>query len=285
MENQFEVLQGYVGLGNCLIKADQKDPNIIYLEASNHLVDSQDDVVLQKALRDEVDSFLKKGVISWDHLHKIERNPKYICGEPLDVRFPKDGRTLVKARLYPNNEYGRTILTMARDGSTRLGASVGGAILRRTPAFVDSLKKSVKAIVKVLWDEVAVTHQPINEGTLGKVTFVPFGDFVKSFLMDDAERADALQKALSAGYGVDSSTFSGGRAVIPESLMGTKHADDRRKLSNAFKVTLANIRNGKVKDYKSLVTVLDAAGMKSYATIVADTVAQNKGKLKALLKI
>lgn len=282
MQN-FELLQGYIGLGQCLIKADKHDRSVIYIEASNQMIDVQNDIVLQKALRDEAENFLKKGVISWDHLHKIEKNPRYICGEPLDVAFPKDGRTLVKARMYPDNEYGQSILSLAKSESTRLGASVGGAILQRTKAYVSSLKKSVQAIVKVLWDEVAVTHRPVNEDTLGRVTYVPFDDFAKSFIQNDEERAAELLKALTAGYGADSSQFTGGRALIPESLMGASKRS-KEKLVQAFNITLDNIKKKKVKKYKDLASSLEQVGLKSYAAIVAETIIQQKEKLEALLK-
>jgi len=166
-------------------------------------------------------------------------------------------------------------LLKAMDESTRLGASVGGGIIKRAQAFVNNLTKSVKAIVKVLWNEVAVTHEPINEDTLGKVSFLPFEAFAKSFIFDDAERAVEFQKALSAGYGTESSRFSGGRALMPESLMGT----GRKKLKDAFKITIDNIRKGAITDFSSLVSVLSERNMKSYSFIIAKTIALNKSRL------
>lgn len=267
----YQLDKQYVSL-SALIKADKQDSNVIYVEASNQLDDSQSDVVLQKALRDEVKSFLKKGVISWNHLHKLENDPKYICGEPVDVAFPADGRTLVKARMYPSNPYAQTILQMARDGSSRLGASIGGFILQRK----QELNKSL--ILKVMWDEVAITHQPVNEGTLGAVAVMPFSEFNKSFCADDTTRLEELQKALSAGYGTDSATFTGGRALQTESLMGA----DKAKMQDAFKVVLKNLRQKKVKNYNDMVSVLPD-GLKSYAAIVATALVANIENVKKII--
>jgi hypothetical protein len=281
-QNQFEVLDSYIGLGDVLIRASKSEPNVIFIEASNMAEDTQKDVVLQKALKEEANNFIKKGVISYDHLHKAEKNPKYIIGEPLEVKFPDDGRTLVKGRIYPSNEYGKAVLQLAKDGSTRLGGSVGGAILKRAIMHVDSLNKSVRAIVKVLWDEVAVTYQPINEKTLGNVSYLPFAEFKKSFIFDDTEREDLLQKAMQAGYGTDSSQFTGGRALVPESLMGDTKKN-KKKLVDAFALVISNIKSGNIKSFSHLVPVLAEKGLKSYSFIVAKTIAGRIDKVSEMM--
>jgi hypothetical protein len=263
---------------DALVKADKSDPSIVYIEASNQLDDAQKDVVLQKALKDQVKPFLKKGVVSWNHLHKIQNDPKFIVGEPLDVAFPDDGRTLVKARLYPSNDHAKDILAKAHDGSTRLGASIGGYILKRK----QELNKSY--ILSVLWDEVAITHQPVNEDTLGKVTIVPFADFSKAFIHDDVERLEELSKALAAGYGTDASTMTGGRALTQESLMGSGNAKRVKpeQLTAAFKAVLTNIRARKVKTYKDLVSTLPE-NMKSFAPIIARVIAEDIDKVSKII--
>lgn len=281
--NNFEIVDSYIGMGKVLIRASATEPNVIFIEASNMSEDTQKDILLQTALKEEAENFLRKGLISYDHLHKIEKNPKYIIGEPLDVKFPDDGKTLVKAKIYPSNEYGKSILQLAKDGSTRLGGSVGGAIIKRDKAYIDSLKKSVRAIVKVLWDEVAITYQPINEDTLGKVSYLPFEEFNKSYILDDTERAEELRKALKAGYGTESSRFTGGRALSPESLMGA-NKKNKKKLVDAFSIVLKNIKSGKVKSFSQLVPVLAAKSLKSYSFIVAKTIVGEIGRVSELLK-
>ncbi len=287
MKDDYILYNGYIGLSGITLRKSTTEKNVIFIEASNETPDCQDEMVLQKALIDEAESFMRKGVISWNHLHKVEKNPKYICGEPLDVAFPVKGKqrgtTLVKAKIYPSNDYGKTILKMAEDGSTRLGASVGGGILQKANMYVDSMKKSIKAIVKVIWDEVAITHEPVNEGTLGRVSFMPFESFAKSFILDDRHRAEELQKALSAGYGTDSSQFSGGRALVPEHLMGVNGKRKDRKLVDAFKLALIQIKKGKVRDFSDLVRSLSRQGMKSYSFIVAKTIAERFDELKKVI--
>jgi len=194
-----------------LIKADPKDPNIIYLEASNTALDTQGDVVMQKALEDEAESFLKKGVLSWDHLHKIEKSPEFIVGEPLDIRFDEN-KTWVKGKLYKAVKYAEAIRDLISSQCSRLGASVGGYIKARK-----QLSKSLSAIISIIWDELAITYKPVNELTRGQVTMIT---------------PEAFAKALMAGAGVDAASFTGGRALIPESLQGVKRKDLKRIVTN-----------------------------------------------------
>lgn len=182
-----------------LVKASEENGEmILYLQASNQGQDDEGETILQQALQKSVDIFMRRGVISWDHLHKIEKEnpPQYIIGEPLDVKFSPDGRTLVKSRLYRNNQIAKSVWDNARSDSTRLGSSVGGGILK---------KSSDGTIEAVVWDEVAITHKPVNAGTYGGVSLVPYAEFMK---------------ALMAGAGVDAGSFSGGRALVGESLQG-----------------------------------------------------------------
>jgi hypothetical protein len=230
---EFEKSHAYIGMGSVLIKGDAADPSIVYIEASNEVEDSEGDTILRKALEEEAGKFLKRGVISYDHLHKIEKSPEYIIGEPLDVKFTDDNRTLVKARLYTGkNQHAQAIKAMADEGSTRLGASVGGAILGRKKMFDSNMKKSRNYIVKVLWDEVAITHKPVNEETLGGVSLLPYDAFKKSWMNNDVERVE-LMKALAAGGGTDAVAFTGGRALMSESLQGSgslRNAEQDEKL-------------------------------------------------------
>lgn len=280
MFNRFNQVDSYIGMGEVLIKGDAKDPNVIYIQASNQITDAQNDIVLQKALNAEVENFLKKGVISWNHLHKATKDPKYIIGEPLDAKFPEDKTTLIKGKIYPSNNYGKTVLNMVKDGSSRLGASVGGHVVQRIKTFVPTLKKSVSAIVKVLWDETAITHEPINDGTRGQVSFVPFAAFAKSFIMDDVEREGLIQKALTAGYGTDSSQMTGGRALIPESLMGASNKVSQKELTYAFGLVLKEIKQKKVKNYEDLNKMFQGSKLSAWVPTIAKTISDSLPKLK-----
>ena len=182
-----------------LRKSDEEtDKKIIYLEASNESEDVQKDVVIQTALKKAQDFFLKNGVLSWDHQHKVKDDPEFVIGEPLDVGFTDNGATLVKGMLYEYNNRAMSLWNNIQSQSTRFGASIGGYVLG----------KSMNEIQEVFWDEVAITYKPVNRDTMGKVQLMPFDD---------------LMKALTAGSGVDASKFTGGRALTPENLQGNNN--------------------------------------------------------------
>lgn len=171
--------------------------------------------MLQRALLDSADYFLKNGVISYDHRHlrpsagETDWNPeKYIIGEPISVK--RDGtRTLVKAKLYKTNALAQEIARKIESGSTRIKTSVGGRKPKITEAYDPNAKKAIGQVVSVLWDELAITPKPVNQ-TLEPISMTA-AQFVKS----------EIGKALMAGAGTDSATMTGGRALIPESLEGS----------------------------------------------------------------
>ena len=187
----------YTPFTDILIKADESDPYTVYIEASNESPDKQQDIVFMKALHEERENFLKEGVISWDHLHKIQNSPEFIVGEPLEVDF-KDGRTFVKARLYKGVKYAESIVDLLKAKCSRLGASIGGFIRNRK-----QLSKTLSGVTRLIWDETAITYKPVNKETMGNVGLVPIGAFAK---------------ALMAGGGVNTADFTGGRALGKESL-------------------------------------------------------------------
>lgn len=251
--NQMEKFYSPFAQQGILIKSDKEDPSVVYIEASNQIVDTQNDVTVMKALEEEAENFLRKGVISWDHLHKSEKSPEYIIGEPLDVSFKKES-TWVKGKLYKSVRYGKSVLDLLNSGSTRLGASIGGYIKKRTP-----LSKSISAIVKVIWDELAITYKPVNDTTLGNVSLIPIGAFAK---------------ALMAGSGVDPSGFTGGRAMTPESLQGSGVVDIK-KLTDNFKWRL---KGGDIRSSDDLMDFLELHGVPEYYDLFARKIIQIHGR-------
>lgn len=236
-----------------LIKADKDDPSIVYIEASNEIVDSQNDVTVMKALEEETENFLRKGVISWDHLHKSEKSPEYIIGEPLDVSFKKES-TWVKGKLYKSVKIGQSVLDLLASGSTRLGASIGGYIKKR-----EQMSKSISAITKVIWDELAITYKPVNDTTLGNVSLIPIGAFAK---------------ALMAGSGVNPSNFTGGRAITPESLQGAR-AVDIKKITENF---VWRLNGGDIRTSDDLMDFLELHGVPDYYDLFARKIIQIHGR-------
>lgn len=235
-----------------LVKSDKNDPSIVYIEASNQALDIQNDITLMKALEDEAENFLRKGIISWDHLHKQEKSPEYIIGEPLDVSF-KEHTTWVKGKMYKSVKYGRSVLDLLESETTRLGASVGGYIKKRK-----SLSKSISAITKVIWDEIAITYKPVNDTTLGNVSLIPIGAFAK---------------ALMVGSGVDASNFTGGRALTHESLQGSKVNVQQIAADFSWRLNGGDIRTeDDLKDFLEMHNVPD------YYNLFANKIIQIHGR-------
>lgn len=217
--------------GAVLIKGEEDEAGrwIVYLQASNELKDQDGETVESGALKKAKDYYLANGVLSWDHKHKVTGDPEFIIGEPEDVQFTDRGETLVKGWLYQKNKKAQSVWNNIRSGAKRLGASIGGGILQ----------KAEDTIKKVVWDETAITHKPVNSGTMGNVQMVPFAAFAK---------------AMTAGGGVDAALFSGGRALTGESLQGaTVDVLNMRDLRGMFSDLLKAIRDRKVADYSDML--------------------------------
>lgn len=180
-----------------------------------------------KALKDAADYYMTHGVISWDHQHKLQKSPEFIIGEPLDVAFTSTKSTLVKGMLYKENKRAQGVMENILSKSSRFGASVGGYILKK------AIEEGQKFIRRVIWDDCAVTHKPVNDTTLGHVQLVPFTAFAKS---------------LTAGGGVDASSFSGGRALTGESLQGAKFGES--EMTKLFKAFLKGVKEGTLGSYQ-----------------------------------
>jgi len=190
----------------------QEDEDSFYfdVEASNENLDFEKQAILQRALLDSKNYYLTNGVISKDHLHKRIENgvqitdERYIIGEP--VKVYTDGKsTRIKGRLYKNNKHAVPYIDLLRAKSTRVKASVGGII----PKIVKNIKDGTEKVVSFLWNDVALTIAPVNY-TVGPAT----GILAKCLTGDE------FVKALSIGYGTDSSEFTGGRALQKEDVEG-----------------------------------------------------------------
>lgn len=216
-------------------KTDEYGNYIFEVEASNENLDLQNQIVLQNALLESKDNFIKYGVISHDHQHhKKDKNgnqitdTKNIIGEPIDVRT--DGRTTyVIGKLYKDNDVAKDYIKMLKDGSTRVRASIGGIF----PEVVADEVTGAEKVIHVLWNDLALTATPVNN-TVGHATFVRS--------MDSAE----FVKALSAGVGTDHSNFEGGRSFIPESVGGNT--------LNTLEETTSLIDKNKIKQLMTQLT-------------------------------
>ena len=270
----------YAPFGEVLIKgAEENGRWVVYLEASNELKDQDGEVVDMEALQKAAAYYLSHGVLSWDHKHKQMNDPEFIIGEPMDVRFTEDRKTLVKGWLYQNNIIAQKLWRNIKSGAKRLGASIGGGVLQ----------KAAQRLKRVIWDETAITHKPINDTTLGNVKLIPFGAFAKSLAYVEAVEngtADGTDieefiKALMAGDGVNAANFTGGRALTPESLQGSTvkmqtYTVGKDELDQMFKSLTDAMIKGKVANYNDLTNfVLDRGYSDGTARRVITHVAQN----------
>lgn len=204
--------------------AEDGGRRILYFEASNEDVDHQGEIVVQKALADSADYFLRHGNI--DLSHYTIMGPKsglanfmeFEIGRPIEARV--DGkRTFVKAELYQGDSPQARNASMVWDSLTkqqpasRWYPSVGGAVLAKSVRFDPALRRKVAVIEKVRWNNVALDRCPVNR-TVGEVSAAPLGTFAKSL----------GGFVLQAGYGTDVSTLDGGAALRKQSLDGRLHA-------------------------------------------------------------
>ena len=221
-------------------KTDAYGNYIFEVEASNENLDLQNQIVLQNALMESKDEFLKGGVISYDHLHKrrdeegnVISDPSMVIGEPIDVIFDEESKkTIVKGKLYSTNEKAREIINLLKAGSTRVRASVGGIF----PKVVKNLKTGVEKVTHVFWNDLALTTSPVNN-TVGSAVFaksMTSAEFVESLPTE-------IKKSLCAGYNTDSAVKTGGQALIPEDVT-TKTAD----VSNTHAISKSDVNEKEI---------------------------------------
>lgn len=234
-------------------ETDENGNFVFEVEASNENLDLQNQVVLQRALMESKDHFLRNGVISLDHLHKRKGTDgqtvsdlSMIIGEPVSVRV-EGQKTIVKGILYGTKQAAREIIELLKAGSTRVKASVGGI----WPKVVKDTKTGAEKIVSVLWNDLALTTNPVNS------TVSP-AYFAKSY----AEFA----KALTAGAGTDHAEFAGGRATIPEDTGTYTHNATETNagyetLKDQIRALLAAIKTGEVKEKEQAIKFLVRQGL------------------------
>lgn len=291
-----------------LVKAeeDENGDKFLYLHASSEAKDSQNETILQKALQNSKDYFLREGVISYDHLYKsvdkdgrVKINPAYVIGEPVEVKFCEDDKknTFVKAKMYldaPNDKekenFAAEAFRLAKSKSSRLRASVGGRILERD-------KNDPNIITRVIWDDLAITLKPVNKALNG-VSVIPLEEFAKSFnfqkidkaVAEDAEFEKAkefgydlndkydrvgwqeLKKAMEATSAQTDTAYTGGRALVTGGTKGNRQG--------MMKELATNIVNGTIKSAKQVDDFFTSKGFE----IDEDTKKQIYQKIAAFIK-
>jgi len=164
-----------LGLVQTVAKAVSSEPWNIFITASSPRLDHEGEKVLPKAIKDGADYFLKRGVVSYEHITAANRaNPEMIIGHPTDIRFTPDGKTLVSAVLYKHQPKAQAVWNLLQSGA-RLGASIGGAVIDRE----DSPGKP-STISKIWLNHLAITPFPVNEDC--QVQLTPYPEFIAKAL-------------------------------------------------------------------------------------------------------
>ena len=204
--------------------AEESGRRVLYLEAANEALDLQNEVVLSKALSESAPFFLRYGNFDLDHITQIGPKrgipdyPAYEIGRPTEVKI--DGpRTMVAGEIYSGDAPVANAANIFWDSITRLTPkqrwypSVGGKVLDREEGFDPKLRAARTVIKKVRWTNIGFSKTPVNL-QVPTVTTVPFGVLAKSWGDDGLD----LNKTLTAGYGTDSATLTGGAALRSESV-------------------------------------------------------------------
>lgn len=226
-ETLLDAVPDYISVGG-LLKAspmEEAGKRLLFIEASNEDVDHQNEIVLQKALQDSADYYLRHGNIDLSHYSLL--GPKsgianfmeFEIGKPISVNV--DGqRTFVKAELYRGDSPMARNAGMVWDSITKQSPpsrwypSVGGSVLAKSIRIDPDTSEKVAVIEKVRWNNIALDRCPVNR-TVPEVSTVPVGVFAKSL------GGIVMAKTLTAGYGTDSAGLTGGGALRVQSLHGT----------------------------------------------------------------
>lgn len=205
------------------IPQEENGQRIVYCVASDESLDAQNEIVMQKALADSMEYMLARGNFDIDHITMVGAKrgiPDYLTyeiGRPTDIRFRGD-ETLVKGIIYSGegvaaekaNQFWSSLTEL--NPPARWFPSVGGVPLGASVEFQPDKKTSVRKITKCRWANIGFSRQPVNQ-SVPTVQTVPMDVFAKSW-----NGHEFCIKSLTAGYGTDSATLTGGAAMRNQSL-------------------------------------------------------------------
>ncbi len=204
---------------------DGSGKRIVEVEASSEKVDAQGDVVLQKALMDSADSFVKSGHLDLDHYSEIGhrlglKDPSsYIVGRPIEVNDLGGKRTGVVGEIMrskdgtfdPNdNKYDGFWKTLQSDPPVHWLASIYGF-----PSDIENCTEkscangATRFVVKAIdWRSLAFTRKPVNTSLKGYAKIVT----AKSF-------ADEIQKDMMSPLGLSGIPETAEASHVPYHFM------------------------------------------------------------------
>ena len=186
------------------------EKRFVFCEPSNEKWDIDQERVLKKALVTSKDHFLTHGNLDMQHLtlygYKmgIKHPELYEVGIPAEVKI--EPKLLVKGLLHRGeSEICRQaeLFWQALDAGHRFYPSVGGYFPQKRPVGTDGKAE----IHSVVWNNIGFAKEPRNHA-VPSLTTIPPAEFLK---------------AVTAGYGTDSATLTGGAALRKQSLHGHVH--------------------------------------------------------------
>lgn len=187
----------------CLVKAvpSAGAERLIEVEASNQEVDSEGDVIDQKALLDAAPEFIRTGHLDIDHLSELGdrmgiANPEgYIVGRPTQVKDLGGGRTGVVARLFkattfdPENNRFDAVWDSIQKG-VQWRASIYGF---PTEDGVEDCRGNIcssgatRFHIKAMdWRSLALTRNPVNDAIKGCARIVTAKSWIASVIAKGA---------------------------------------------------------------------------------------------------
>jgi hypothetical protein len=261
----------YIALGGFLKASASADGGrrLLYMEASNEGSDYQNEVVLQKALHDSSDYFMRHGNVDLEHYSILgPAGPAkgdyatYEIGKPCEVSM-RGAQTFVKAELFKGESPMAKNANMVWDSLTRQTPpcrwypSVGGAVMAKGVRIDPVTQMRTAVIEKVRWNNIGLTRTPVNR-SVPEASAIPIGVFAKAL------NGFVLAKTLTSGYGTDDATLTGGASLRKQSLAGKpfSYFDWRERISKS-------IRDGKVGRNPGARELVDHS-MKTYALSAAD---------------
>lgn len=148
----------------------------ISFECSNEIPDSEGDVILQKALLDSAESFVRSGAIDLDHISEIGQryglNPaEYVVGRPTRVFDLGGNRTGVEAVLLKGNPHADKIWEeLTAEPPVIYKASIygfpkpgnEGIINVQTQPYENNYGASRYVVKAITWKSLALTKSPVN---------------------------------------------------------------------------------------------------------------------------
>jgi len=252
---EFELLAAvpdYFSVGGLLkaTPAEDGSKRLLYFEASNEDPDYQNEIILQKALADSADYYLRHGNVDLSHYSILGAKSglpnfmEYEIGKPVDMQLT-GGKTFVKAELYQGDSPMAKNANLVWDSLTRQRPpsrwypSVGGAVLSKSIKTDPATGQKVAVVDKVRWNNVALDRCPVNK-TVPEVSSAPLGVFAKSL-------NGFVVKALETDYGTDSAQLTGGAALRLETLHDQPYSYYQNQIAKQLR--LKKIKPTDIDDY------------------------------------